>query len=64
MKNITKQLFKFVKENWFKIALLIAIFWFLCTLNSGININIEIDHTGWIENESPWPAGLPRLPRL
>lgn len=59
---------RWLKENWFKLALLIAIFWFLWLLQNGIEIirggtkgSIEINHSGWIENEyNPFP-GLPRL---
>lgn len=55
---------KFLTQNWFKLALLVTIFWFLLILRNGIEINYkgEIDHSGWIENERPGLFGLPKLP--
>jgi len=49
MKEKIKKILTFIKENWFKLAILVAIFWFILLLQTGI----EIHHSGWIENESP-----------
>ncbi|OHA46635.1 MAG: hypothetical protein A3A80_02105 [Candidatus Terrybacteria bacterium RIFCSPLOWO2_01_FULL_44_24] len=53
-QHYSKKIVNFAKENWFKIALLIAIFWFLLILQDGI----EIYHRGWIEQRG---AILPSL---
>ena len=44
----------FLKENWFKLALLVALFFLILLLKDGINIDIH--HTGDIGD-----GGLPRL---
>lgn len=40
---------KFIKENWFKITILILIVYLLTILNNGI----EIKHKGYIEDSKP-----------
>ena len=55
-----KKLLNFIKNNWFKLALLIAIFWFFLMLQNGIEIDIDIDHSGYIKDS----FGLPGLPSL
>ena len=63
MKEKIKIILYFIGKNWFKIGLLIAVFWFLFVLTNGIEVNYsgKIDHSGWIENESPWPNLLPKI---
>lgn len=65
-KFMKEKIINWLKENWFKLAVLIAIFWFLLLLQNGIDVykgrgsfDIDIDHRGYIENENPF--GLPLL---
>lgn len=49
-----KAILDFIGNNWFKLALLVFLFLFLWILKNGLDVDI----TGWIENDNP---GLPRL---
>ena len=46
-----KALLNFITRNWFKIALLVFLFLFLWILKNGLDLDINI--SGWIENEYP-----------
>jgi hypothetical protein len=49
MKESVKKIFQFISRNWFKITILILIFWFISIIQDGI----EVNHRGYIENKSP-----------
>jgi len=64
-KNMLK-IMTFLKQNWFKLSILISVVWLLTILSGRINIGIYHDgeiqmyHRGWIEDCSP--GILPPLP--
>lgn len=48
MKEQIKRFINFIRNNWFKLAIIILFAWFIWTLG-----HLTIQHRGWIENEAP-----------
>jgi len=48
MKEKIKKILEFIKNNWFKLVIIIILIWLVWTLG-----HLTIYHKGWIENERP-----------
>ncbi len=53
MKQKVKSVLNFVLNNWFKLILLVLVFWFLTILQDEVVIRhkgyIDLDHDGYID---------------
>ena len=55
-----------LKENWFRVALLVLLAWLILGLQDGIKVrnvgevDLQLRHSGYIEDDST-PYGLPSL---
>ncbi len=63
IRNTTKQILNFFKENWFKILLLVVIFWIILIISNGLHIEVSNKYRGGLRIDQSLPP-LPKLPSL